>query len=215
MGAELEMKVTLEVIAGPQAGREFCFDGRDSFLVGRSKDAHFQVAHDDSFFSRRHFVIELLPPRSRLLDLKSRNGVYVNGEKVPCAELRDGDQIKAGTTVFRVQIQQPVPDDVETDFLPSYSAPDLTMVWQQSPVLEIAKQFAGYRIVRLIGRGAVGVVYLGERIVDRHPVAIKQIHHAAPHKAVERFLRETRILGELKHPNIVEFIEVVAAEGGP
>ena len=128
MGAELEMKVTLEVIAGPQAGREFCFDGRDSFLVGRSKDAHFQVAHDDSFFSRRHFVIELLPPRSRLLDLKSRNGVYVNGEKVPCAELRDGDQIKAGTTVFRVQIQQPVPDDVETDFLPSYSAPDLATV---------------------------------------------------------------------------------------
>lgn len=33
------MKITLSITDEPLAGRVFCFDGRDSFLVGRSKDA--------------------------------------------------------------------------------------------------------------------------------------------------------------------------------
>ena len=56
------MNVTLTVTAGPHAGRAFVFDRHDTFLVGRSKDAHFKLSYDDPYFSRRHFPAEMNPP---------------------------------------------------------------------------------------------------------------------------------------------------------
>src|SRR5918995_3100584 len=85
------MKVILSVTAGPFQGRTFTFEGHDTFLVGRVNDAHLQLSYDDPYFSRRHFVLEVNPPRCRLMDLNSRNGVAVNGQKVIAADLKDGD----------------------------------------------------------------------------------------------------------------------------
>ena len=65
------MKVTLTVTDGPHAGCEFAFPGRDSFLVGRSKDAHFQLSYDDPYFSRRHFDVGVNPPRCRLCVIRN------------------------------------------------------------------------------------------------------------------------------------------------
>ena len=76
------MNVTLTVTAGPHTGREFVFDRHDTFLVGRSKDSHFQLSYDDPYFSRRHFLVEINPPRVRVYDLNSRNGTMVNGAVV-------------------------------------------------------------------------------------------------------------------------------------
>ncbi|MFO0810439.1 MAG: FHA domain-containing serine/threonine-protein kinase [Gemmataceae bacterium] len=98
------MQVTLTVTAGPHAGKAFAFAERDSFLVGRSREAHFSLPRDDMYFSRRHFLVEVNPPRCRLLDLKSRNGTHVNGTRVESAELADSDEIKAGHTVFRLSV---------------------------------------------------------------------------------------------------------------
>src|SRR5437763_1644503 len=98
------MKITLKVTEGPHAGRDFRFAEHDNFLVGRSKDARFRLALKDPFFSRIHFLVELNPPRCRLLDLHSTNGTFVNGERVDSAELNDGDEIRAGQTVLRVGI---------------------------------------------------------------------------------------------------------------
>jgi serine/threonine protein kinase len=64
---------------------------------------------------------------------------------------------------------------------------------------------AQYHIVRLIGKGGMGAVYLGhERLLDR-PVAIKVLPHetADATDARDRFLREARIAARLTHPNIV------------
>ena len=41
------------------------------------------------------------------MDLASRNGTYVNGERVRSVELRDGDTIKAGNTTLKVSIAAP------------------------------------------------------------------------------------------------------------
>jgi serine/threonine-protein kinase len=74
---------------------------------------------------------------------------------------------------------------------------------------------AGYRIVRELGRGGMGVVYLALREQDGARVALKTIKPAvaAGNVALLRFLREARILGELDHPNIVAFREMGEAEG--
>ena len=64
---------------------------------------------------------------------------------------------------------------------------------------------AQYDVLRLIGRGGMGAVYLGrERLLDRL-VAIKVLPHesADTETARERFLREARTAARLTHPNVV------------
>ncbi|MBC8087467.1 MAG: protein kinase, partial [Phycisphaerae bacterium] len=62
-----------------------------------------------------------------------------------------------------------------------------------------------YRIDREIGRGGMGVVYLGVDEQLERPVAIKTLppHLAADARVRDRFLREARTAGALSHPNIV------------
>src|SRR6516162_2839268 len=96
------MRVTLTVTAGPHKDRVFMFAGHDTFLVGRSKRAHFRLPVKDRYFSRVHFLVEVNPPHCALLDMGSRNGTYVNGERVTRRALNDGDQVRAGRSVLRV-----------------------------------------------------------------------------------------------------------------
>src|ERR1022692_1021268 len=98
------MRIILTVVAGPHKGLEFSFDRHDTFLVGRSKHAPFQLLAKDKYFSRIHFMMEVNPPQCRLIDMGSHNGTYVNGEKVLAVDLKDGDEIRAGHTVLRVKV---------------------------------------------------------------------------------------------------------------
>ncbi len=99
------MSVQLKVIGGPHLGKEYQFREHDSFIVGRGQQAHFRLAHDDRYFSRIHFLLEVNPPLCRLMDLGSRNGTKVNGQRVTTADLKDGDVISAGKTLIQVAIR--------------------------------------------------------------------------------------------------------------
>jgi serine/threonine-protein kinase len=106
------MRIILTVMAGPHKDRVFTFDRHDTFIVGRSPRAHFRLPTKDRCFSRTHFLVEVNPPQCRLLDLGSRNGTYVNGTKVTATDLCEGDLIKAGKTLLRVEVvSAPAPDD--------------------------------------------------------------------------------------------------------
>ena len=59
------MRVSLHVVAGPQTGRDFTFDQHDTFIIGRSEDAHFCLS-EDRFFSRNHCILEIAPPQAFL-----------------------------------------------------------------------------------------------------------------------------------------------------
>src|SRR5262245_5987743 len=99
------MRITLTVNEGPNKGQVFAFEEHDNFIVGRSSRAHLRLPIKDKYFSRLHFLVEMNPPFCRLLDLGSRNGTYVNGKRVPSADLKDGDQIGAGKTTLHVAIE--------------------------------------------------------------------------------------------------------------
>ena len=62
--------------------------------VGRSLSAH--VRFDDPTVSRRHALVYCDPDGARMLDDRSLNGVFLNGERVDLAELEDGDEIAVG-----------------------------------------------------------------------------------------------------------------------
>ncbi|HEU5116222.1 MAG TPA: FHA domain-containing serine/threonine-protein kinase [Isosphaeraceae bacterium] len=72
-----------------------------------------------------------------------------------------------------------------------------------------------YTTLRELGRGAMGVVYLGQHNATGRKVALKLIapETAATRSAIERFLREMSVVSQLKHPNIVEFYEQGTSRG--
>ena len=62
--------------------------------IGRSLAA--DVRFDDATVSRRHALVVSQADGVRVLDDRSLNGVYVNGERVEWSPLADGDEITIG-----------------------------------------------------------------------------------------------------------------------
>jgi hypothetical protein len=69
-----------------------------------------------------------------------------------------------------------------------------------------------YRLVRELGRGATGVVYLARDVELDRDVAIKLLH---PHLAgtaragaLARFFHEARVMASLRHPNVVAVLDL-------
>ncbi len=74
--------------------------------------------------------------------------------------------------------------------------------------------FGRYRLLRELGRGGMGVVWLAWDPQLRRLVALKQILHAASDEAqIERFVREARLAAKLRHPNIVAVHDSGVTEG--
>ena len=76
-----------------------------------------------------------------------------------------------------------------------------------------------YQLEREIGRGAMGIVYLGRDTAINRQVAIKAIPLASEFSDVEleearsRFFREAETAGRLNHPNIVTIYDVGEERG--
>lgn len=229
-------RVTLQVVEGPHRGQSFAFRDHATFVVGRSPQAHFCLPEKDPYFSRLHFMIEVNPPLCRLLDMKSHNGTYVNGQRVASIDLRHGDEIRGGTTLLRVLIEgQPPMAEVAppasaevatTRTLPPASPPSTalsssdsrtanlpdgtaTALLQVSGAPALLPVIPGHEIVSKLGQGGMGVVYRARRASDGSDVAIKTILPATTPRptTVQRFLREADILRKLRHAHIVAFRE--------
>ena len=71
--------------------------------------------------------------------------------------------------------------------------------------LETQNRVGNYEILGLIGQGGMGKLYRAKNVLLDKIVAIKILPHAiaSDPKAVERFERELKLLGNLSHPNIV------------
>ena len=74
-----------------------------------------------------------------------------------------------------------------------------------------------YRLMRLLGRGGMGSVYLAERADGElhHSVAIKLLRFGADEFSFhDRFLRERQILASLNHPGIAKLLDVGRTNDG-
>ncbi|MEA2645957.1 MAG: eukaryotic-like serine/threonine-protein kinase [Chloroflexota bacterium] len=67
------------------------------------------------------------------------------------------------------------------------------------------EELAGYELVRELGRGAMGTVYLGRQVALGRDVAIKQLlgSWSGDEEFLDRFRREGRALARMNHENIV------------
>ena len=228
------MRVTLHVVAGPQVGRVFTFNQHETFMIGRSEDAHFCLPQD-RYFSRHHCILEIAPPQCFLRDLGSTNGTFVNGIRVETAHLKNADRIQGGETILEVEVsvdQAPVhsptpqtlsvtepsiitiqclncgvPSQAEAS-LPnaklSYVCENCRDVLKKSP-----QPIPNYQMIRILGQGGMGSVMLARSVKDGRPVAIKTLlpEVAVSEQSLKRFIREIEVAAKLQHPNIVGFID--------
>src|SRR5262245_51947658 len=78
-----------------------------------------------------------------------------------------------------------------------------------SDISGLPKDFEEYRVVRELGRGAMGEVYLAEDQLLERLVAVKFIQAPSPDAdARDRFYAEARAIARLSHPNVVAVYRV-------
>ncbi len=74
------------------------------FVVGRAEDCHLRLA--SPLVSRHHCELTVENDGAWIRDLSSRNGTFVNGERVDRERsLRDGDLICVAASVFEVGLR--------------------------------------------------------------------------------------------------------------
>jgi predicted Ser/Thr protein kinase len=65
----------------------------------------------------------------------------------------------------------------------------------------------GYRLLRLLGRGGMGAVYLAEREEDGEAVALKVARSQLGEHGLARLRREAELLSRIQCPNLPAFVE--------
>jgi pSer/pThr/pTyr-binding forkhead associated (FHA) protein len=98
------MGVTLEIRGGTMGGKVIAVPTGHSVTVGRANGRAEVALPQDTFMSGLHFAVECSASGCRVVDRKSSNGTFLNGARIQDAMLANGDEIKAGQTVFAVRI---------------------------------------------------------------------------------------------------------------
>lgn len=94
------MELSLKVMSGRNAGQIIRVPV-SKFIIGRSEDCHLRP-HSD-LISRHHCAILVEDDIVAVRDFNSRNGTFVNGERVVGqTALKNGDQLSVGQLTFEV-----------------------------------------------------------------------------------------------------------------
>jgi len=165
-----------------QHGDEIRAGGTQFRVELSSLEEETAVAPNTDFFSRATEPLPLVQIRQQLLDEQGKSGDELE-ETGPCC----------------LTCAKPMPRDqllICPECLKEANAR--------------AQVIPDYILLREIGRGSMGVVYLGLHQGDQKLVAIKSILPSVTPRATQitRFLREADILRQLDHPNIVTFREL-------
>jgi serine/threonine protein kinase/formylglycine-generating enzyme required for sulfatase activity len=78
----------------------------------------------------------------------------------------------------------------------------------------VAVDLDEFRLVRMLGHGGMGAVYLGYDTVLERDVAIKLLRNRADDEARLRFLTEARAIARLDHPNVIAIFRASTTRAG-
>ena len=109
----------------------------------------------------------------------------------------------------------------ELSHLPAAEIMDTTEIVSGSSVIRkpnwVGKRFARFKLLRLLGEGAMGRVILAEDVNLHRVIALKvlrkRIKGMDDEQAVQQFLREARGAAKIDHPNVVKIYEINEHDG--
>ncbi|MFV1980107.1 MAG: tetratricopeptide repeat protein [Rhodothermia bacterium] len=86
---------------------------------------------------------------------------------------------------------------------------------EEAPVSKAGRSVGPYTIIRELGHGGMGIVYLAERKDVGKKVALKLVSdRAADEHYTRRFLFEREVLARLQHPNIAQLLDAGVSDDG-
>jgi serine/threonine protein kinase len=202
------------------------FSGNGCIVLGREKEC--DLALDGRGVSRRHcqltyeesgWIVEDLGGRNGTIVRRANKQIELRGNQFPLA---DSDQLEIGEIVLVVKIETagisttehyhrdvaayPTElidrgDVASTDALPRAEKALL-------PPEEESFRFLSYRIIKKIGEGGMGVVYLARGPGENNRYAIKFLRDRNDSQQEQlRFRREMEIVVKLSHPSIIDCLE--------
>jgi serine/threonine-protein kinase len=212
------------IVEGPLKNDVIELERPEALMIGRTVRHGLKL--EDRALSRHHCVIEFSPPRCFLRDLNSRNGTFVNGRRMASAELHDRDEVRFGQTVLRIELVHGkedaptlVPRVAEVTCAKCGQRTNRQAAFASSDddrpaffcggcrdLLAAAPEvFPGFRVVKKIGEGGMGAVFLASMVGSDAVVAIKTLRPelAANAKAVRMFLREAMLGASIDHPSAI------------
>jgi len=158
--------------------------------------------------SRRHAVVYCKAGTWYVRDLDSKNGTWVNGVQIHTdTSMRRGDHVRIGHAEFAFTGRDEAyrcASCLTTLVAAPPEAPFCTECRRLFPLL--GSTLAQRRLVRGLGTGSFGSVYVGHRRGNPY-VALKVLHvefTEEPH-VVMKFLKEAYATAGLEHDNIVRF----------
>src|ERR1700723_1171171 len=123
----------------------------------------------------------------------------------------------AGDVSLMADVQALLDEDAKDSSLLNRNMADIASEVLDEPASSrfAFKEFGPYRIVRVLGEGGMGVVYLAEREDLGNEVAIKILRDAwvSPARR-ERFNAEQRTLAQLNHPSIARLYDADTSPDG-
>ena len=133
----------------------------------------------------------------------------------PTARAAPGFPIRRATSPYeavapRGMVRTPLSTRWSQSLTPSVSK-ELTSPEQKVDEPEVGTRIHHYEVIRLLGRGGMGMVYRAEHVQLGRPVALKMLQPQLSHdpSIVQRFFNEARAVNLIGHENIVE-VEAVA-----
>lgn len=231
------MAAYLKIIQGVGQGQVLTVPEEQPVTIGRSSQASY--AFDDALLSRKHCQIESRGDVCRVTDLQSRNGTYVNGQRIAAQLVRLGDRIKVGSLLIEIapmtQGQAPPPGVVPAPATAPVRAATHCEACKAPLGPKDGRSFKnhvvcprclerydvdenlieGFQILERLSASGASSVYKAKQLLMERLVLLKTIVASTDtdEKDLRRFMREAKTGGRLSHPSIVELYDVNESEG--
>lgn len=122
---------SLKVVSGNMAGRQFDLN-KNNMTIGREESC--EIFLDDPTVSGRHAVITVIDNDYSIRNLSQTNSLLINGNQVPHASLKHGDQIQLGKVTL--QFEEPGKSaPAKTQVMSSINASNSSTHTMQQPAL--------------------------------------------------------------------------------
>ncbi len=131
-------------------------------------------------------------------------------EHAPAERAAFLDQECAGDEQLRKEVESLLAHDTGESLAGSHAVEEATQLLGKSAAQITGKRIGRYQIVRHLGGGGMGQVYLGMDEQLNRPVAVKLLspYHTSEQERMQRFRQEALAASALNHPNILTIYEI-------
>jgi predicted component of type VI protein secretion system len=189
-----------ELTLVPAEGEAFPLT-RDRVVVGRDASADLVVR--DKSVSRRHATLERQGEGYVVVDEKSANGTWIDGQRVTKAALAAGQRIRFGAVAFEVRAAPPKRQKAHQPPQAKASAPPPPPVSsdETSPIMSVAQ--AAELLGVLPGTPAHEVKRRYHKIYNDYQVRLTNAPTPSLKRLYQRNLQEVQAAAELLSPGVV------------